>query len=122
MRRKDIDILKGFAIIAVILFHMYILKSGYLGVDLFFVISGYLIIPRLVEQFSREELNFNYFQYEKKRIMRLWPLIVIAGLVCLIVGYVGMLPDDYENLTENITLRTSAYVLSTRAPVPFPLR
>lgn len=102
MRRTDIDNLKGFAIIAVILFHMYILKSGYLGVDLFFVISGYLIIPRLVEQFSQEKLIFNYFQYEKKRIMRLWPLIVIAGLVCLIVGYVGMLPDDYENLTENI--------------------
>lgn len=102
MRRTDIDNLKGFAIIAVILFHMYILKSGYLGVDLFFVISGYLIIPRLVEQFSQETLKFNYFQYEKKRVMRLWPLIVIAGFVCLIVGYVGMLPDDYENLTENI--------------------
>lgn len=100
--RVDIDVLKGFAIVAVILFHMYILKSGYLGVDLFFVISGYLLIPKLCNQFCEKKLEFKYFPFEKKRIMRLWPLIVIAGIISLAIGFIGMLPDDYENLTENI--------------------
>ena len=43
--RHDIDAIKGISIIAVVLFHMGLLKSGYLGVDVFFVINGFLVIP-----------------------------------------------------------------------------
>ena len=46
--RKDIDALKGISIIAVVLFHMGLLKSGYLGVDVFFVINGFLVIPSVL--------------------------------------------------------------------------
>lgn len=98
--RKDLDAVKGIAIIAVVLFHMGLLKSGYLGVDAFFVINGFLIIPSIFKHLSNND--FSYFDFLEKRIVRLLPLVVLASIVCLLVGYIGMLPDNYENLTESI--------------------
>lgn len=98
--RKDIDVMKGIAIIAVVFYHMGILKSGYLGVDLFFVINGYLIVPSLVNKICSD--SFSYIDFLKKRFFRLIPLILIASIVCFIVGFWGMLPNDFENLCESI--------------------
>lgn len=61
MYRKDIDSLKGIAILCVFLFHIGLLKSGYLGVDVFFVINGFLLIPSVVK--GVEEGNFSYFRF-----------------------------------------------------------
>ena len=98
--RKDLDILKGIAIIAVILFHLGIVKSGYLGVDVFLVINGFLIVPSLCRKI--EEGDFSYWQFLKSRLMRLWPMVALLSFVCLGIGFVGMLPDDYENLGESV--------------------
>lgn len=98
--RKDIDLLKGFAILAVVLYHMGISRSGYLGVDVFFVINGFLIMPKVVNECSIGK--FRYFQFLEKRIMRLLPLMLLASLFVLLVGFWGMLPDDYENLSESV--------------------
>ncbi len=98
--RNDLDLLKGFAIIAVVLYHMGISRSGYLGVDAFFVINGFLIIPKVVNNIY--EGKFSYFSFLEKRIMRLLPLMLLASLFALLVGYWGMLPDDYENLGESV--------------------
>lgn len=46
--------------------------------------------------------GFSYIGFLKKRFFRLWPMVVIASAVCLLVGFVGMLPDDYENLGESV--------------------
>lgn len=98
--RKDIDALKGIAIIAVVLFHMGLLKSGYLGVDIFFVINGYLIIPGILRKINNGE--FKFFPFIEKRILRLQPLLVLASIVSLILGAFLMLPDNYENLAESV--------------------
>ena len=99
--RIDLDIIKAISIIAVVFYHIGWLDTGYLGVDVFFAINGFLIIPSLVKQIS--EGRFNYFVFLLKRIMRLWPLVLLASAVCLITGYVvGMLPDDYENLSQSV--------------------
>ena len=98
--REDLDILKGLAIIAVVLYHMGITKSGYLGVDVFFVINGYLIMPKVLKEVSNNE--FHYFKFLKKRTLRLLPLMLIVSAVSLFIGYWGMLPDDYENLCESV--------------------
>ena len=96
--RNDIDAWKGFAILAVILYHLGILKSGYLGVEIFLVINGFLVIPSVVRQI--QENRFSYIQFLKTKMMRFMPLVVIASALCLAIGYTGMLPDDYENLAE----------------------
>ena len=98
--RKDLDALKGFAIVAVVLYHMGIMPNGYLGVDVFFVINGFFILPRLCEQL--ETNAFNYFAFLKKRLIRLMPLVIIATTVTLLVGSLGMMPDDYENLAQSV--------------------
>lgn len=98
--RKDIDIIKGLAIIAVVLYHMGLAPSGYLGVDVFFVINGFLIVPKVV--FAIEEDKFRYLEFLEKRIVRLLPLMLLLTMLVLIVGYFGMLPDDYENLCESV--------------------
>lgn len=98
--RSDLDLLKGFAILAVVLYHMKISKSGYLGVDVFFAINGFLIVPKIIQ--SIQEGKFNYWLFLEKRIVRLLPLLLIVSAVSLLVGYWGMLPDDYENLSEGV--------------------
>lgn len=98
--RKDLDVLKGFAIIAVVFYHLGILKSGYLGVDLFLVINGFLIIPSVCRHVS--DGDFSYWQFLKKRVIRILPLIVIATFCCMVWGFFSMLPDDYENLSEYV--------------------
>ena len=101
--RNDLDFLKGIAIIAVVFYHASLVQSGYLGVDLFFVINGFLIIPSLCRNIANSKRMEYYLPFMKKRLMRLWPLIIIASIVCFLVGYfVGMLPDDFENLDEGI--------------------
>lgn len=98
--RKDLDVLKGFAILSVVFYHLGILKSGYLGVDLFLVINGFLVIPSVCRHIA--DGDFSYWEFLKKRVMRLLPLIVIASAVCLLWGFIAMLPDDYENLSEYV--------------------
>lgn len=112
MRKKYLDVLKAFAIIAVVLYHSGFLTYGYLGVDLFLVINGFLITKSLKNKLlitsdcreangCRYGLN-QYFDFEISRVVRLLPVLLIAGIVCMALGYWAMLPDDYENLSESV--------------------
>lgn len=96
--RYDIDLLKGCAIIAVVLYHAGWCKSGYLGVDVFFVVSGFLVIPSVMRQIR--EGNFRYLSFLEKRLFRLLPLVLLVSGLSLLVGYWGMLPGDYCFLSE----------------------
>lgn len=100
MYRDDLDLLKGLAILGVIFYHMGFCPSGYLGVDLFFVINGFLIVPKVLEDITNE--RFHYFLFLEKRILRLLPLVLLVSVFVLLSGYYGMLPDDYENLSESV--------------------
>lgn len=98
--RHDLDLLKGFAIIAVILYHAGWCKSGYLGVDVFFVISGYLVVPQVMRQI--EEGRFCYWRFLEKKIFRLLPLVLLVSGLSLVIGYWGMLPGDLRYLSEEV--------------------
>lgn len=104
--RHDLDLLKGLAIIAVVLYHASWCKSGYLGVDVFFVLSGYLIVPKVMDEIN--EGRFRYWYFLEKRAFRLLPMVLLVCGLSLVVGYWGMLPMDLRFLSEE-TLATSVF-------------
>lgn len=98
--RRDIDTLKGIAIISVVLYHLGFLKSGYLGVDLFFAINGFFIIPKLVNKVSEGSFGIN--EFIKTRLLRLYPLVLLGCIVTMILGYFLMLPNTYANTSKSV--------------------
>lgn len=97
-RNTTLDLFKGIAIIAVILYHAGLLTYGYLGVEIFLVIGGYLITKSIVHTY--EKGDFSYWNYLCKRLVRLWPLALIITVLSLVGGYFTMLPDAYKNTCE----------------------
>ena len=96
--RYDLDVVKGLAIVAVVLYHAGWCKSGYLGVDVFLVLNGYFVVPQVMRQI--EEKRFRYFPFLEKKIFRLLPLVLLICGLSLAVGYWGMLPNDFRFLSE----------------------
>ena len=96
--RYDLDVLKGLAILAVVLYHAGWCKSGYLGVDVFLVLNGYFVAPQVMRQI--EEKRFRYFTFLEKKLFRLLPLVLLICGLSLAVGYWGMLPNDFRFLSE----------------------
>lgn len=105
--RCDLDVLKGVAIIAVVLYHAGWCKSGYLGVDVFFVLNGYFVVPQVIRQI--EEGRFKYLSFLEKKIFRLLPLVLVICGLSMAIGYWGMLPNDYRYLSEE-TIASSLFV------------
>ena len=103
-RLKYLDFLKTIAIIAVVLYHTGLMTYGYLGVELFIVVAGYLTTKTLYAKvITSYNLNGGgYLKFEIRRVVRLLPLLLVAGLCCMLVGYMTMLPDDYENLSQSV--------------------
>lgn len=99
-RRNDLDVLKGIAIIGVIMYHAGLLESGYLGVDIFLVLNGFFVLPKMIH--SIKESSFAYLSFLRDRLFRFLPLLGIACFFCATIGYFCMLPDDYENLSQSI--------------------
>lgn len=104
-RRYDIDLLKGLAILVVVFYHLGVLESGYLGVDVFFVIAGFLTVPKIIRQIN--EKQFSLVKFVWSRVMRLLPAVLIGSAVCLVIGYFFWLPDDYENLSQSVIASTA---------------
>ena len=98
--RKDIDGLRAIAVLAVVLFHMGYLPNGYLGVDIFYAISGFLI-TRLVFNEANKHSSW-LFNFYLRRIRRIIPLVLFTSLMALIIGLFVMLPDDLENLSQSV--------------------
>ena len=103
--RPDIDGLRAIAVLAVVLYHYGIgaLPGGFVGVDIFFVISGYLITGIIQKEIERGVFTFSGF-YER-RIRRIFPALFAMLLATLFVGAWVLLPSDLVRL-GNGTLAT----------------
>ncbi|MDR0832726.1 MAG: acyltransferase [Candidatus Symbiothrix sp.] len=99
-----IDGLRAIAVVAVILFHFGYLPNGYLGVDVFFVISGFLITGLIYSE--SKEGKFSIKTFYLRRIRRIIPLVSFVTLAAVIWGLFVMLPDDLENLAESAVATT----------------
>lgn len=103
--RPDIDGLRAIAVVAVILYHYGIgnLHGGFIGVDIFFVISGYLITGIIHKEIGRREFTFAYF-YER-RVRRIFPALFVVLVATLVAGAWLLLPSDLLGLGRS-TLAT----------------
>ena len=98
--RYELDLLKGLAIIAVVLYHAGWCKSGYLGVDVFFVLNGYFVVPKVMQEIA--DARFHYGHFLEKKLFRLLPLVLLVSACSLAIGFWGMLPGDYRYLSEEV--------------------
>lgn len=96
--RSDIDGLRTFAVLPVVIYHAMpkLLPGGYLGVDVFFVISGYLITLLLMREISSGTFRFRNFY--RRRILRLAPAFIAMISVSLTLGGILYLPGEYIRL------------------------
>lgn len=98
--RQDIDGLRAIAVLSVVFFHFGFLPYGYLGVDVFFVISGYLITGIIFQELQEDRFSIREFYLRRTR--RILPLALFICAVALALGMVVMLPDDLENLAQSV--------------------
>ncbi len=97
--RKDIDGLRAIAVLAVLFFHLGYLPNGYLGVDVFFAISGFLITKIVYTEALENRFSIRTFYL--RRIRRIIPLVLTITFVALLLGLLVMLPNDLENLSQS---------------------
>lgn len=98
--RPDIDGLRAVAVVAVLLFHgRFFVPGGYVGVDVFFVISGYLITSIILRE--RTTGTFTLAGFWERRIRRIVPLAAFVMLTTIIAGWFVLLPSDFVLLAQS---------------------
>ncbi len=102
MVRRDIQIYRAVAVIAVIIYHfnVHFLPLGYLGVDLFFVISGYLITKQLLQNGKNKSIKLSVFYF--KRFRRILPSLISSSLFTLVVGYYNLSLEHFYELFRGL--------------------
>ncbi len=100
--RPDIDGLRAVAVLAVVIFHAFpgVIRGGFIGVDIFFVISGYLISTIIFEKL--DEGNFSFFEFYARRIRRIFPALLVVLIFASILGWFTLLAHEYKQLGLHI--------------------
>jgi peptidoglycan/LPS O-acetylase OafA/YrhL len=100
--RPDIDGLRAIAILAVLGFHGFrnILPGGFVGVDIFFVISGYLISGIVLRAVRRD--SFSFADFYARRIRRLFPALGLVLAATCLAGWYLLLPDEFVRLGKEV--------------------
>ena len=99
--RPDIDGLRSIAVLSVVLFHLQplLLPGGFLGVDVFFVISGYLITSIIVSEHHQRRFSFSNFY--TRRLKRIFPALFVVLALSGIVALTMLTPETYVNFTQS---------------------
>lgn len=99
--RADIDGLRAVAVLSVIGFHAFPnwIVGGFIGVDIFFVISGFLISTILFGNLQND--SFSYLEFYRRRVRRIFPALVIVLLSCLSLGWLYLLASEYQQIGKH---------------------
>jgi peptidoglycan/LPS O-acetylase OafA/YrhL len=86
--------MRSIAVVIVVLFHAFpmLIPGGFIGVDIFFVISGYLISKILITGFETNQ--FSYAQFYARRARRIFPALILVMSVTLAFGWIALFPDE----------------------------
>ena len=100
--RPDVDGLRAVAVLAVLAFHAFphAMPGGFAGVDVFFVISGYLISGIIFDDLARGRFTFANFYW--RRIRRIFPALILVLAGSLALGWLVLLPDEYRQLGKHV--------------------
>jgi peptidoglycan/LPS O-acetylase OafA/YrhL len=106
--RKDIDGLRAIAVLGVIFYHSeilignkFFLSGGFLGVDVFFVISGYLITS-IIYQENKNKKTFSFLNFYERRIRRLLPALLVVLSFSLFFAYFLLLPVQFKAYINSV--------------------
>jgi peptidoglycan/LPS O-acetylase OafA/YrhL len=100
--RADIDGLRAVAVLSVLAFHAFpaALPGGFTGVDIFFVISGFLISRIILEDLRKGRFTFTGFY--NRRVRRIFPALTVVLATSLIIGWWILLPADFRHLGSHV--------------------
>jgi peptidoglycan/LPS O-acetylase OafA/YrhL len=100
--RADIDGLRAVAVSGVIAFHAFptLAQGGFVGVDVFFVISGYLISTFILRDLQQGTFSFTSFY--ARRIRRIFPALILVLVFCLALGWLVLIGDEYKMLGKHV--------------------
>ncbi|PCJ73546.1 MAG: acyltransferase [Rhodobacteraceae bacterium] len=100
--RREIDGLRAVAVIPVIFFHagFTIFSGGYVGVDIFFVISGYLITNIIINEL--EQGTFSILRFYERRARRILPALFLVMLLCIPFAWMWMLPSQFKDFSVSL--------------------
>ncbi|QYD70507.1 acyltransferase [Paraburkholderia edwinii] len=116
--RPDVDGLRAIAVIAVVVFHAFpaALAGGFVGVDIFFAISGYLISQHIIG--TLDQRRFSLVDFYARRIKRIYPALITVMTACLGAGIVMMASGELEQLASDalasVAFVANLYFLTTR--------
>jgi peptidoglycan/LPS O-acetylase OafA/YrhL len=107
--RPDIDGLRAIAVASVLVYHAFpsALMGGFIGVDIFFVISGFLITTIILQSLAAGD--FTYRDFYARRIRRIFPALTVVLLATLLAGWYLLLSDEFAELGKQ-TVGGSAFV------------
>lgn len=94
--RYDINGLRAYAVILVVLFHFQVFgfSAGFIGVDIFFVISGYLMTKIIIDQIMQEK--FSIWKFYLARGIRILPALLLLTFMIALVGWFLLIPEEYK--------------------------
>jgi peptidoglycan/LPS O-acetylase OafA/YrhL len=100
--RPDIDGLRAFAVLSVVLYHAFpdVLRGGYVGVDIFFVISGFLISSILFTENTEDRFSLTTFY--GRRVRRIFPALAVCLAAVLAYGFVSLMPFELAQLGKHV--------------------
>lgn len=100
--RPDIDGLRAIAVLSVICFHAFpkYIQGGFAGVDIFFVISGFLISGIIFDNFEKN--SFSYIEFYSRRIRRIFPALIVVLSTTLLFGWYILFPDELKQLGKHV--------------------